>query len=107
MATTALPALDKDGYLVALTDWTPDVATALARNENIELTPEHWEVLELVQGFYREFEMSPASRALVRYVQQHLGKDKGRSIYLLQLFPPHPALMVAKIAGLPRPANCF
>jgi tRNA 2-thiouridine synthesizing protein E len=36
-----------------------------------------------------------------------LGPDKGRSVYLLTLFPGNPALLGAKIAGLPRPENCF
>ncbi|UTF60539.1 TusE/DsrC/DsvC family sulfur relay protein [Gilvimarinus sp. DA14] len=107
MSDLILPAVDKDGYLCNLQDWTPEVAVQLAQQSNITLSEAHWEVIHLVQQFYREFELSPASRALVRYVQQHLGKDKGRSIYLLQLFPPHPALIVNKLAGLPRPANCF
>lgn len=107
MNETPLPKLDKDGYLCNLQDWSPAVATILAEQNQIELSDAHWEVIDLVQQFYREFELAPASRALVRYVQQHLGKEKGRSIYLLQLFPPHPALIVSKLAGLPRPANCF
>ncbi|WP_339896936.1 TusE/DsrC/DsvC family sulfur relay protein [uncultured Gilvimarinus sp.] len=108
-ATTnlSLPAVDKDGYLINRQDWTPEVAQALAAAEHINLSDAHWEMIELVQAFYREFELSPASRALVRYTQQRLGKEKGRSIYLMGLFPPHPALLVNKIAGLPRPANCF
>lgn len=105
--TTTEPALDQDGYLLNLSDWNTDVARTLACKENIELSDQHWEIIEAVQAFYREFEIAPASRALVRYIQQKLGPEKGRSIYLLKLFPPHPALIIAKIAGLPRPANCF
>ncbi|MGY2166884.1 TusE/DsrC/DsvC family sulfur relay protein, partial [Pseudomonas tolaasii] len=37
--------LDKDGYLVDLTEWSSDVANALATTEALELTPEHWEIL--------------------------------------------------------------
>ena len=36
-----------------------------------------------------------------------LGKEKSRSIYLMQLFPPSPARVASKIAGLPRPENCL
>ncbi|MBU2887033.1 TusE/DsrC/DsvC family sulfur relay protein [Gilvimarinus agarilyticus] len=102
-----LPPLDKDGYLLQLSSWSRDIGEQLARNENIELTQAHWEVIDTVQAFYQEFDLAPASRALVRYIQQKLGPEKGRSLYLLSLFPPHPALIIAKIAGLPRPANCF
>ncbi len=100
-------ATDKDGFLANLSDWTPEVAEALAQEEQIQLSPAHWEIIELLREFYCEFELSPAMRALVKRTAQKLGEDKGRSLYLLQLFPPSPAKIASKIAGLPRPANCM
>lgn len=100
-------ATDKDGYLLQLSDWTPAAAEALAETENIQLTPAHWEIIDLLREFYREFELSPAMRPLVKQTAKKLGEEKGRSIYLLQLFPPSPAKIASKIAGLPRPANCL
>ncbi|WP_444913342.1 TusE/DsrC/DsvC family sulfur relay protein [Microbulbifer sp. ANSA003] len=99
--------LDKEGYLRSLSDWSRDAALQLANAEGIELTEEHWQVIELLQEFYREFELSPAMRPLVKYIGQHLGAEKGRSIYLMQLFPPSPAKVASKIAGLPKPTNCL
>ena len=100
-------ALDKEGFLRDLKDWSPQVASALAAQENIELTDDHWDVIRLLQEFYREFELSPAMRPLVKYVGLHLGPEKGRSIFLMQLFPPSPAKIGSKIAGLPKPTNCL
>lgn len=100
-------SVDKDGYLINLNDWDKEAANALAAQENIFLTPAHWEIIALMQEFYREFEISPAMRALVKYTEKKLGKEKGRSVYLLQLFPPSPARIASKIAGLPRPTNCL
>lgn len=100
-------ATDKEGYLQNLEDWTPPVAVALAAQEQIDLTSEHWEIIELLRDFYHEFEVSPAMRPLVKRTGQLLGPDKGRSIYLMQLFPPSPAKVASKIAGLPRPDNCL
>ena len=100
-------AVDQDGYLKDLQEWTAEVATAIAQQENICLTEAHWEIIFLLQEFYREFEISPAMRALVKYTEKKLGPAKGKSIYLLQLFPPSPAKVASKIAGLPRPANCL
>lgn len=99
--------LDKEGYLRNLDDWSPAVAEQLASAEGIELSEAHWEVIRLLQDFYREFELSPPMRPLVKYVGQQLGADKGRSIYLMQLFPPSPAKVASKIAGLPKPTNCL
>lgn len=98
---------DKDGYLRNLEDWNEEVALELALAENIQMTESHWEIVYLLRDFYQEFELSPAMRALVKQVSKKLGEDKGRSVYLLQLFPPSPARIATKIAGLPRPANCF
>lgn len=100
-------ATDKEGYLLSLTDWNHSVAIAIARMEGIELTTEHWEIIELLRDFYREFELSPAMRPLVKRTEQKFGAEKGRSVYLLQLFPPSPAKIASRIAGLPRPTNCF
>jgi tRNA 2-thiouridine synthesizing protein E len=98
---------DKDGYLKNLQDWTPEVAELLAASENISLTAAHWEIIYLLRDFYQEFQISPAMRALVKRTAQIVGEEKGRSTYLLMLFPPSPARIASKIAGLPRPANCF
>ena len=100
-------ATDKEGFLIDLKDWSEDVATELAEAENIQLTEQHWEVLHLLRQFQREFDISPPMRPLVKYVAQHLGPDKGKSIYLTKLFPPNPAKIASKIAGLPKPEGCL
>jgi tRNA 2-thiouridine synthesizing protein E len=100
-------ALDKEGFLKNLSDWNKDVAKEIATRENIALTAEHWEIIELLREFYYTFQISPSMRALVKRTEQQLGADKGRSIYLLQLFPPSPAKLASKISGLPKPPNCF
>jgi tRNA 2-thiouridine synthesizing protein E len=100
-------ALDKEGYLKNLDDWDDAVAHALALHENIELTPAHWEIIQVLRDFHQRFEHSPPMRILVKSVKQALGEDKGNSIYLMQLFPDSPAKRAARIAGLPRPTNCL
>lgn len=100
-------ATDGDGFLENYEEWNAAVANCIAVQENIILTDAHWEILNLLRDFYRQFEQSPAMRALVKYVGQQLGKDKGNSIYLLKLFPGSPAKIASKIAGLPRPENCL
>tara|TARA_R110002110_G_scaffold405550_1_gene624773 strand:+ start:34363 stop:34680 length:318 start_codon:yes stop_codon:yes gene_type:complete len=100
-------AFDPEGFLRDLGDWTPEVAQQIAENENIRLTPAHWEILELLRAYYQRFDSSPAMRPLVKWVAQQLGPDKGKSLYLLSLFPGSPAKLGSKIAGLPKPDNCL
>jgi len=99
--------LDKEGFLEKLEDWNESIAIEIARTDNIELTEQHWEIIHLVREFYQTFQISPSMRALAKRTEHILGKDKGRSIYLLQLFPTSPAKYACKIAGLPKPPNCL
>ncbi len=99
--------VDRDGYLADLADWDRAVATRLAAAEGIELTDEHWAVIDTLRAFFAETGVSPSMRPLVKLVGQRLGRDKGTSIYLLGLFPGSAAKLAAKIAGLPRPTNCL
>lgn len=100
-------AFDKEGFLRRLQDWTPAVAEQIATRENIQLTAGHWEIIELLRRYYEEFDASPAMRPLVKYCARELGQDKGKSIYLMSLFPGSPAKIGSKIAGLPKPDNCL
>lgn len=100
-------ALDKDGFLVELSDWSPATAEALAAREELQLSAEHWEILELLRAFYTEFQLSPATRPLIKYAALKLGPDKGNSLHLNRLFKGTPAKLAAKLAGLPKPTNCL
>ncbi len=99
--------VDEEGYLCALDDWSEEVAEQIALAEGVTLTPDHWAVLEVLRDFYNTFEHAPAMRPFVKAVGQKLGADKGKSIYLMKLFPDSPAKLAAKIAGLPKPTNCL
>jgi tRNA 2-thiouridine synthesizing protein E len=100
-------AFDQEGFLRDLDDWTPEVAAQIATGEGIQLTPAHWEVLNLLRTYYAQYDASPAMRPLVKYCTLKLGIEKGKSIYLLGLFPGSPAKIGSKIAGLPKPDNCL
>ena len=98
---------DENGFLSHRQAWSRDVAVAFAVSEGIILTAAHWEVLSLLHEVFEAFGDSPANRALVNYVKQRLGADKGNSLYLMGLFPGSPARVGSRIAGLPKPKNCL
>lgn len=99
--------LDEEGFLANRQDWTEILAEELAARENIALTPAHLEILHIARQFFTEYGFSPSMRPLSKYIAIHLDLSKGRSIYLMQLFPGSPAKLVSKIAGLPKPKNCL
>lgn len=100
-------AKDKEGYLKDLNDWSAAAAEDIAAAEGIELTEAHWEVIHLLREVHEEFQHTPITRVFVKLMGERLGKDKGRSIYLLKLFPETPMRKSCKIAGLPKPTNCM
>lgn len=98
--------LDEDGYLEDRSVWNEDIAKAMADADGIELSDNHWEVLRLLQDYYSEYQIAPNVRVLTKQIGKRLGKDKGNSLYLYELFPRGPALQACRYAGLPRPTGC-
>ena len=99
--------LNRNHYLSKLPAWSADDATRIAAEAGIDLSASHLDVLNAARRFYDQYGFSPSMRPLCKTVAEHCGLDKGRSIYLLQLFPGSPAKLVARYAGLPKPKNCI
>jgi dissimilatory sulfite reductase related protein len=97
---------DEEGYLVNLGEWTEDVAKHIAQTENVEMSSNHWEVVNFLRNYYEEYQIAPAVRVLTKAIGKQLGPEKGNSQYLYELFPYGPAKQACKIAGLPKPTGC-
>ena len=97
---------DEEGYLANLNDWEKDVATMMAKEDDIELSDDHWEIINFLREYYEEYHIAPAVRVLTKSVGKKLGKDKGNSKYLYELFPYGPGKQACKFAGLPKPTGC-
>ncbi len=100
-------ARDSQGYMLDLSAWDEETAMHLAKESGIDLDASHWEIIYAVRDFYQRFDSAPATRALIKWLALELGKDKGNSLYVMELFPNGAAKLIAKIAGLPRPTNCI
>ena len=97
---------DQEGFLKNLSDWSEQTAMDIAHSEKITLSDNHWEVIHLIRNFYHTYKIFPSTRVLVKSMASELGHDKGRSVYLMSLFPGTPLKLLSKIAGLPKPPNC-
>ncbi len=98
--------LDEDGFLENMTDWSKEVAVALAKTESVEMTENHWEVINFLREYYEEYKIAPMIRILTKAIGKKLGKEKGNTKYLYELYPAGPAKQACKIAGLPKPTGC-
>lgn len=99
--------VDEEGFLVNLADWTKEIAVEMAKNDDIELTDEHWEVLDFLRDYFEEYQIAPAVRVLTKAIGKKMGKDKGNSKYLYSLFPYGPGKQGCRFAGLPKPTGCI
>ncbi|KAA6187946.1 TusE/DsrC/DsvC family sulfur relay protein [Thiohalocapsa marina] len=83
--------------------WTPQAATAAAAADGVELTPDHWDVIGALQGYFAEH-----SQPNVRQLHDALDERfhaKGGLKYLYGIFPGGPVAQGCRLAGLRAPAG--
>ena len=97
---------DEEGFLVDIASWNEELANLIAKDEEIDMTEEHWEVVNFLRDYYNEYQIAPAVRVLIKAVKKKMGADKGSNKYMYELFPYGPAKQACKIAGLPKPTGC-
>lgn len=95
------------GFLLDMNQWNEEVARALAVADRIELTDKHWEILNFIRDYYRQYKHLPNARVFTKAIAKQLGEDKGNSRYLHKLFPEGPLKYACKLAGLPKPPTCL
>jgi tRNA 2-thiouridine synthesizing protein E len=98
---------DEEGYITDISAWSKELAELIAKDENIEMNSDAWEVVNFLRNYYEEYQIAPAVRVLTKAIKKKLGADKGNSKYLYELFPYGPAKQACKIAGLPKPTGCI
>ncbi len=97
---------DEEGYIRDIGIWNRELAEQIAKEEDIDMSDDHWEVVNFLRSYYEEYQIAPAIRVLTKAIKKSLGPDKGNSKYLYELFPYGPAKQACKIAGLPKPTGC-
>ena len=95
---------DNEGYLIDPEDWNEEIASELAKEENIELDDRYWPVLNIIRSHYEESQVIPDIRHVVKSLAKENGKDKKEVKKLIfELFPYGYVKQACKIAGMKRP----
>jgi tRNA 2-thiouridine synthesizing protein E len=90
---------NNQGYLVDLDEWLRVVGLEIAKEEEIEMTEKHWEVIEWLRD---------QCRKEVALTVRKVGKSGVVDIKgFYQLFPKGPLKTSSKIAGIPKPVSCI
>jgi tRNA 2-thiouridine synthesizing protein E len=91
--------VNEEGYLTDLNQWNKDIAIEIAKENGIEMTDDHWKVVDYIQEQFRN--EVPLS---IRKV----GKSGVVSIKeLYALFPNGPLKISSKISGITKPVSCI
>lgn len=96
-------AVDSEGYLRNLGDWSEDFARALAEREGLQLTAAHWEVIRFLRAYWAEHRVQPQVRVMIRHFTQAWGAERGSNHHLHEMFPRGgPQKQGNRLAGLLR-----
>ena len=90
--------LNEDGYLANADEWNKEIAAELAKEDGIELTEKHYEVLD----YLRNENEAGAGLTIRKVGKSGIVDIKG----LYQLFPGGPLKLSSKYAGIPKPTSC-
>jgi tRNA 2-thiouridine synthesizing protein E len=91
--------LNDEGYMTDSSQWTKEIATEIAKQEGVELTDKHFEVLEFIRNKSAE-----GATLTIRGINKS-GVVDAKSFY--QMFPGAPLKKSTKIAGVSKPESCI
>ena len=78
---------DQEGYIQDMQDWSEDFARALAEQEGLTLSEEHWQVIRFIRTHYVDHHVQPQVRDMIQYFSREWGTARGNNHYLHDLFP--------------------
>lgn len=99
--TIDLPERDAEGYLIDPADWNDEVAQALAQEEDIQLTDDHWDTIRFMREYFDEHQVIPDARFVIKHLAERVGKDAQKKLF--ELYPYGYVKQACKIAGMRRP----
>ena len=98
--------LDQHGHLTDSNQWSKQSAKQLAAIDRIELSADHWLVIQAVRDIYQVTGETPPMRLLIKELNQRI-ETEINSRFLYKLYPDGPVRLASKHAGLPKPKHCM
>ncbi len=90
--------LNDEGYFTDPSQWTKEIAVDVAKQEGVELTDKHYEMLEYLRNKFNN-----GDQLTIRGINKS-GIVDVKTFY--QMFPGAPLKKSTKIAGIPKPTSC-
>lgn len=91
--------INEEGFMMDFGQWNESVGEAIAKENDITMSPRHWEVIRYIQSEYKNN---------VPLSIRKIGKSGVVDIKeFYQLFPDSPLKTASKISGIPKPVSCI
>jgi tRNA 2-thiouridine synthesizing protein E len=94
-----IPNRDGDGYLIDMSDWTPEIGREMALADGYELNDKKWDQIMKARDFFEQFGSVPP----IRKFAKHIGEDQKDVFELWMTGPMKP---ITKYGGMPKPTGC-
>lgn len=78
---------DSEGYIQDMDEWSEGFTRALAADEGLVLTDQHWEVIHFIRDYYQEHGVQAQVRAMITHFRRVWGPEQGSNRYLHDMFP--------------------
>jgi tRNA 2-thiouridine synthesizing protein E len=91
--------INEEGYLTDFSQWSKEIGSELGKEQGIEMTDKHWEVIDFLQDKHHKEEALS-----VRGIKKS-GVINIKEFY--DLFPGGPLKKSTLIAGIPKPKSCI
>ena len=66
---------DEEGYITNLSDWSKELAAIIAKEEDLEMDDDRWEVVNFLREYYDEYQIAPAVRVLIKAAKKSMGPE--------------------------------
>jgi len=91
--------VNDEGYMLDSAQWTKEIAIEIAKEEGIELTDTHFDVIEYIRN-----KVANGETLSIRSINKS-GVVDAKTFY--KLFPGAPLKKATKIAGVSKPESCI
>ena len=99
--------IDEDGFLFDPDKWTKEFAIESAANLNINLTKDHWLVINMIRDQYEKSMRVPELRHILKSMKLQMGKEKATRKFVYALFPYGYGQQGCLIAGMRQPKKLW
>ena len=78
--------VDEGGFLKSDKDWSEELANYLSKEDGIELSKDHWEIINFVRWYHTTYQNSPHPRFIIKKLNKRHESQKYTIKYLFELF---------------------